>query len=301
MTKEAYFSSLAQKECFEDLDVEEYEIVATLDNRTSELCQEMDGQRFPMKDFEAGVTAPPFHVNCRSTTCPYFNDEFSVGERAARDENGEVYYVPSDMTYPKWKEAFVDGGSKENLVMLDDYAEPPEPDVTVEKKTIEYDTKKPFMVEEWEEVENSTGTVTELSEYTVNGVTYKVDGKNIKMEPSKHEGEIADVLAEKYNKNVEFVPRITNPQHLKTSDYLIDGSRVDLKTIHGEGKDVIRDAIKKKKSQSRRFILDVSDSTLSEMEVERQTENVFYAPNTKFVEKLIIIRDKKVIKVYTKK
>lgn len=117
MTEEAYFSSMAQKECFEDLDVEEYEIVATLDNRTSEICQEMDGQHFPMKDFEAGVTAPPFHVNCRSTTCPYFNDEFSLGERAARDENGEVYYVPSDMTYPKWKEAFVDGGSKEGPII----------------------------------------------------------------------------------------------------------------------------------------------------------------------------------------
>lgn len=118
MTEEAYFSSLAQKECFEDLDVEEYEIVATLDNKTSEICQEMDGQHFPMKDFEAGVTAPPFHVNCRSTTCPYFNDEFSLGERAARDENGEVYYVPSDMTYPEWKKAFVDGGSKEELKSL---------------------------------------------------------------------------------------------------------------------------------------------------------------------------------------
>lgn len=115
MTESAYFGSLAQKDCFNDLDVEEYEIVATLDDKTSEICQEMDGQHFPMKDFEAGVTAPPFHVNCRSCTCPYFNDEFSLGERAARDEDGEVYYVPADMTYPEWKEAFVDGGSKEGL------------------------------------------------------------------------------------------------------------------------------------------------------------------------------------------
>ena len=32
MTEEAYFSSAAQKECFNDLDVEKYEIVATLDS-----------------------------------------------------------------------------------------------------------------------------------------------------------------------------------------------------------------------------------------------------------------------------
>ena len=38
-TEQAYFSSLAQKECFKDLGVEEYEIVATLDSHTSDICQ----------------------------------------------------------------------------------------------------------------------------------------------------------------------------------------------------------------------------------------------------------------------
>lgn len=109
MTEQAFISSAAQKDAFNDLDVEEFEIVATLDSRTSEICQEMDGQHFPMKDFEPGVTAPPFHVWCRSTTVPYFDDEWSVGERAARGEDGKTYYVPSDMTYPEWKESLVDG------------------------------------------------------------------------------------------------------------------------------------------------------------------------------------------------
>lgn len=108
ITEEAYFSSAAQQKCFEDLDVEEYEIVATLDSHTSEICQSLDGQHFSMKDFEAGVTAPPFHPNCRSTTAPYFSENFGqIGERAARDENGEVYYVPDDMTYKEWKEKYV--------------------------------------------------------------------------------------------------------------------------------------------------------------------------------------------------
>ena len=64
MTEEAYFSSAAQKDCFQDLGVEQYEIVATLDSHTSDICQNLDGQVFPMKDFEPGVTAPPFHVYC---------------------------------------------------------------------------------------------------------------------------------------------------------------------------------------------------------------------------------------------
>ena len=106
MTEQAYFHSVSQKEAFEELDVEEYEIVATLDSHTSAVCQEMDGKHFPMKDYQPGVTAPPFHVWCRSVTVPYFDDEFSLGERAARDvETGETYYVPSDMTYKDWKKS----------------------------------------------------------------------------------------------------------------------------------------------------------------------------------------------------
>lgn len=110
MTEQAFISSAAQKDAFNDLDVEEFEIVATLDSHTSDICREMDGKHFPMKDFQPGVTAPPFHVWCRSTTVPYFNDEWGrSGERAARGEDGKTYYVPADMTYPEWEKAMVDG------------------------------------------------------------------------------------------------------------------------------------------------------------------------------------------------
>lgn len=115
MTEEAYFSSIAQKECFDNLDVEQYEIVATLDSHTSDICRSLDGKVFPMKDFQPGVTAPPFHVYCRSTTVPYFDENFGdIGERAARNEEiGKTYYVPANMTYQEWEEAFVDGDKSE--------------------------------------------------------------------------------------------------------------------------------------------------------------------------------------------
>jgi SPP1 gp7 family putative phage head morphogenesis protein len=121
MTEQAYFHSVSQKEAFADLGVEQFEIVATLDSHTSEICQDMDGEHFDMKDYEPGVTAPPFHPWCRSVTCPYFDDDFgSVGERAARDEeSGKTYYVPANTTYHKWKEAFVDGGSKKDFTASD--------------------------------------------------------------------------------------------------------------------------------------------------------------------------------------
>lgn len=146
MTEQAYFSSAAQKDCFNDLGVEQYEIVATLDSHTSDICQSLDGQVFPMKDFEPGVTAPPFHVNCRSTTVPYFDEDFGqIGERAARDEEGNTYYVPDNMKYKDWKETFVDGGDKSGFDVVQQngvthYKPHKEPEPEKPKK--EYLTKK---------------------------------------------------------------------------------------------------------------------------------------------------------------
>lgn len=105
MTEQAYFHSVAQRDAFKDLDVEEYEIVATLDSHTSQICQEWDGEHLPMSEYRPGDTAPPFHPWCRSVTVPYFEDNFT-GERAARDvETGETYYVPDNMTYKEWKKS----------------------------------------------------------------------------------------------------------------------------------------------------------------------------------------------------
>lgn len=146
MTEEAYFSSAAQKDCFESLGVEQYEIVATLDSHTSDICRSLDGKHFPMKDYQPGVTAPPFHVYCRSTTVPYFDEQLDIGERAARDEEtGKTYYIPDDMNYQEWKETFVDGGDKSGFDVLDDgsalhYTHHEEPEPPKPKK--EYLTKK---------------------------------------------------------------------------------------------------------------------------------------------------------------
>lgn len=116
MTEEAFFSSAAQKDCFTELDVEQFEIVATLDSHTSEICQDMDGKHFPMSQWEVGTTAPPFHVRCRSTTVPYFDDDFdSVGERVARGADGKTYHVPANMTYKEWEKSFLTVGDKSGL------------------------------------------------------------------------------------------------------------------------------------------------------------------------------------------
>lgn len=107
MSESAFFGSSARKKCFKDLWVQKYENVATLDSHTSEICREIDGTVFDMSDYEEGTTAPPFHVRCRTTTAPYFGDEFEFGERAARNTEGKTYYVPGNIKYQEWEKRFV--------------------------------------------------------------------------------------------------------------------------------------------------------------------------------------------------
>lgn len=143
MTESAYFSSEAQKDCFKDLDVERFEIIETLDDETCSICATMDGQVFDMKDFESGVTAPPFHPWCRGCTAPYFDDNFT--ERAARDTEGKTYYIPDNIKYPEWKEKFVDGDDLTGFDVYEQngvthYTKHTEPEPVKPKK--EYLTKK---------------------------------------------------------------------------------------------------------------------------------------------------------------
>ena len=105
-TEASYIINQATQNAYEDMGVERYQFLATLDNRTSQECQDMDGEIIPLADAVVGVNYPPLHPWCRSTTIPYFPpDEFdqTEGKRIARGEDGKTYYVPADMTYAEWK------------------------------------------------------------------------------------------------------------------------------------------------------------------------------------------------------
>ncbi len=106
MTESAAYAAKAQENCYKDLGVDQYEIVATLDTHTSPICQEMDGKVFNIKEYEVGVTANPFHPNCRTVTAPYFADD-TKSMRAMRNKEGKIEYVPADMKYKEWYSKYV--------------------------------------------------------------------------------------------------------------------------------------------------------------------------------------------------
>ncbi len=115
-TETSYFNALAAKETYKELGVKNVEILETLDSITCAFCASMDRKVVPMSEFQPGVTVPPFHPHCRGTTVPAIDEKY-MGERAARDQDGKVYYVPGNMSYSEWKKTFVDNGSKDGLTL----------------------------------------------------------------------------------------------------------------------------------------------------------------------------------------
>lgn len=96
---------LANYDSYQESDmVEEYEFVAILDNRTSEICADMDGKKFPKSEYTPGVNAPPMHPNCRSTTVPVIGSK--VGTRIAKDNEGKYIKISASTTYYEWAKQY---------------------------------------------------------------------------------------------------------------------------------------------------------------------------------------------------
>lgn len=77
-----------------------YRWVSTLDDRTSDVCQDLDGEVFKVGE----GPIPPAHPNCRSVTIAELRPEFDIFNKGAT-RSSEDGYVPADMTYHEWLEA----------------------------------------------------------------------------------------------------------------------------------------------------------------------------------------------------
>ncbi|WP_018752184.1 minor capsid protein [Paenibacillus sanguinis] len=105
-TETTHIYNQATKLGYKESGIEEYQFLATLDLRTSDQCQSLDGKHFPLDEAQPGKNYPPMHPNCRSTTIPYRAGR--AAERFARDaETGKGYYVPGNMTYDTWHKEHV--------------------------------------------------------------------------------------------------------------------------------------------------------------------------------------------------
>lgn len=109
-TEQAYFSSLGTLKAYNEMGVDEYIYVATLDLRTSDICRDLDHEVFSIKDAQAGVNYPPMHPRCRSTTAPYTGA--LEGTRSARDMFNNEVKVDKSLNYKEWHKKYVESDPK---------------------------------------------------------------------------------------------------------------------------------------------------------------------------------------------
>lgn len=102
-TETNHFANEAEMLSYEELDIEKYRFIATLDNVTCKHCAELDNKVFILKDRQKGKNYLPIHPNDRCTTVAEFDDDVTENlQRRGKDENGKSIIIPQDMNYEEW-------------------------------------------------------------------------------------------------------------------------------------------------------------------------------------------------------
>lgn len=78
-----------------------YRIVASLDNRTTPICQGLDGQVFTYG--AVGARVPPFHYFCRTVIVPEIDQDFAFLSEG-RTRSSMYGSVDGNITYKEWAE-----------------------------------------------------------------------------------------------------------------------------------------------------------------------------------------------------
>lgn len=155
------------------------------------------------------------------------------------------------------------------------------------------------VTDEWKKTATpNSHNVEEIYQYKIKDSVFTVDGKNVLLDYSDKERRIAELLKEELGGKISLVPRVLNPQGISTPDYIFRDEAFDLKELSGTSKNLVYNAIAKKKRQASNFILDISKSPLDENEIVRQIEEIYWSRHTMFVQKIIVIKDEKIRKIY---
>lgn len=164
------------------------------------------------------------------------------------------------------------------------------------------DTKNYIDVtEEWlKNAKPNSFSVKEQLYFEYNGYKYYVDGKNVVLDYSKKELEIAIWLKNTFGGEIYMLPRINIPEGIKTADYLWNNEYWDLKSVKGISEQTLYHAVRKNEKQSCNFIFEILNEKLLNYNIFIQLDYLFKRTEISFVSTIIIKNGKK-FKVYKRK
>lgn len=148
------------------------------------------------------------------------------------------------------------------------------------------------------------GKVLEAKYYMYNEHKYYVDNKDVYFNYSNKEKFVAQWLVKNYGGILLLIPKIDKPNFIKTPDYVYKNNRWDLKTMRQDAiseKRAVDNVIKNAKNQTDNIILDITETKLSTKNIINQVIKVYSDPYRKWLNKIMIIKKYKLIKVFKRK
>lgn len=154
--------------------------------------------------------------------------------------------------------------------------------------------------EEWlKEVNPNSHRVRERNYFeTIDGIKYYVDGRNVVLDYSEKEREVAEWLEDNFGGQIYMLPRINKPDGIQTADYLFRGEYWDLKEVHSGKNRAIDYAIKKHRRQACNFILDVINSPLSIQQSKLQAKRIYSTAGREWVNMIMLKKGNRLIAIY---
>lgn len=140
--------------------------------------------------------------------------------------------------------------------------------------------------------------IKDMNYFEYENIKYIVDGKNVVLDYSKKEKEVAEWLVKNFGGLIFMCPRVNSPDNISTPDYFWNGEKWDLKCINGYGKRAIEDAIKNKNRQACNFIFDITDSKIEYNNLQNQLQKIYKSKTTDFVDKIVCKKGNDVIFIY---
>ena len=167
------------------------------------------------------------------------------------------------------------------------------------KKNYKNVTKK------WLENKNpNSHKVKDMNYFEYKKVKYIVDGKNVVLDYSEKEKEVAMWLENTFGGEIYMVPRVNFPKGIGSPDYVWNNESWDLKVIGPKANSKCRaidNIVKTTKKQSKNIILDISYCKLKRSSIIKQVKKVYCTTGRDWIKYIMIIKNYHLIKVYMRK
>ena len=235
-TETNHFHNEAELDAYKSMGFEYFQFLATLDHRTSEICQEMDNKIFKVKDGIPGENIPPLHPNCRSTIVPYFKG-YETETRMYRDPKTGKNEYTYNVSYRDW--ALSLGRPDMNST--------PSPNDRANNRAYKIVDKTKEILKQ---ASPGIGSIRKTPNYD----------KVATIKLGQDEKEKAEWLLNTLGGNIQFIPAI---QGTNTPDFKWNNTKLELKTVTTKSYNTLSHRIKDASKQVEReggILLDITKS-----------------------------------------